>query len=95
MEKTLKRPWGDVKRCQAKSRTAGRQCRNPAMKGKRVCRIHGGLSTGPKSKEGLERVRQARIKHGKFTAEERRRQKQISSLLKEAKATIRKIAEMM
>ena len=31
-------------RCQAKSKRSGRRCKNPAMKGKRVCRLHGGLS---------------------------------------------------
>ena len=33
-------------RCQAKSKRHGGQCGGPAMKGKRVCQIHGGKSTG-------------------------------------------------
>lgn len=39
------------------------------MKGKARCRIHGGLSTGPRTKDGNERARQAVIKHGHYTKE--------------------------
>ena len=39
------------------------------MKGKARCRIHGGLSTGPRTKDGKEKVRQAVLKHGQFTKE--------------------------
>ncbi|WP_368373166.1 HGGxSTG domain-containing protein [Roseovarius sp. THAF9] len=42
--------------CGAKSKT-GELCEEPVVAGKRRCRIHGGLSTGPKTKEGRERVR--------------------------------------
>ena len=33
-------------RCQAKAKSTGQRCGNPAMKGKRVCYIHGGKSPG-------------------------------------------------
>ena len=36
--------------CKAQSKRTKLQCRAPAMKGKAVCRTHGGLSTGPKTK---------------------------------------------
>ena len=55
-------------RCQAKNR-AGNQCAKPAIKGKRVCRNHGGRSTGPKTPEGLTRIKGANTKHGRFTRE--------------------------
>lgn len=32
------------------------------------CRMHGGLSTGPRTPEGLERSRRARWKHGRRSA---------------------------
>lgn len=36
--------------CTARSKGSGQQCKNQAVKGKRVCRIHGGLSlAGPAS----------------------------------------------
>lgn len=44
------------RRCLAKTRSGG-QCQCPAMKGKARCRIHGGLSTGPRTKDGKERAR--------------------------------------
>ena len=33
-------------RCAAKSKRSGVHCQAPAMKGKRVCRMHGGKSPG-------------------------------------------------
>ena len=31
-------------RCKAKSKRTGKRCKNPAVRGKKVCRLHGGLS---------------------------------------------------
>ena len=59
-------------RCQAKNR-AGNQCAKPAMRGKRVCGFHGGLSTGPRTVEGIARIKEAASKHGRFTPEGRER----------------------
>ena len=62
-------PAGDlsqVPRCGAKNRK-GTACQCPAMPNGR-CRLHGGLSTGPKTAEGIERIRKARTKHGRHTA---------------------------
>jgi hypothetical protein len=33
------------------------------------CRLHGGKSTGPRTPEGLERMRQSKFKHGKYSKE--------------------------
>jgi hypothetical protein len=33
------------------------------------CRLHGGKSTGPKTEDGKRRMRQAKMKHGFYTAE--------------------------
>ena len=55
-------------RCQAKNR-AGNQCAKPAMRGKRVCGFHGGLSTGPRTVEGIARLREAASKHGRYSKE--------------------------
>jgi hypothetical protein len=33
-------------RCRAKSKRSGKQCRGPAVRGKRVCRMHGGAGGG-------------------------------------------------
>jgi hypothetical protein len=46
-------------RCRAKTRR-GTPCQCPAMTNGR-CRLHGGLSTGPKTAEGIECIRRARL----------------------------------
>jgi hypothetical protein len=58
-------PAGDYlrsPRCGARTRTGG-CCRQPAMANGR-CRLHGGLSTGPRTPEGLARCRATRLVHG-------------------------------
>lgn len=55
--------------CSAKSKRTGKLCMNIAMKNGK-CRNHGGLSTGPKTKEGKRRVaeaaKRANTKTGEF-----------------------------
>jgi len=60
-------------RCQATNRR-GTQCGKPAMKGKSKCRNHGGRSTGPKTPEGIERIRAALWKHGHRSLEGRKKE---------------------
>ena len=60
-------PPGDflkAPRCNAKTRR-GTRCQCPAMANGR-CRLHGGLSTGPQTAEGKERIRRAVTKHGRY-----------------------------
>ena len=54
------------KRCGAKTR-AGGICPKPAYKDSGRCHNHGGASTGPRTKEGRQRVSEAHLKHGHFT----------------------------
>jgi hypothetical protein len=55
------------RRCKAQSSRTKLQCAKPSLKGKAVCQFHGGRSTGPKSKEGKDRIRAAHWKHGEET----------------------------
>ena len=57
--------------CQAKSKRTKQQCRAPAIKGKRVCKTHGGKSTGPKTQAGRQRCADARTIHGNETRQAR------------------------
>jgi hypothetical protein len=57
------------KRCSAKSKRSGEQCKKPALRGKAVCEFHGGRSTGPKTAEGKARQRAAVLKTGDYTKE--------------------------
>ena len=52
------------KRCLAKTRR-GTPCQKAALKGKARCRLHGGLSTGPRTPEGKARSIAAHTKHGR------------------------------
>ena len=93
-------PWGgglrnwnrrgdlsEVRRCGAmtRRRTA---CAQPAMRKRRRCRLHGGKSTGPRTPEGLEASRGARLTHGVYSretkqllADKRRRWRELCALL--------------
>ena len=52
-------------RCGAKTRS-GTPCAKYPINGKRRCRLHGGLSTGPKTAEGKARIAAAQLKHGRY-----------------------------
>ena len=51
--------------CGAKTRS-GQPCSKFPVKGKRRCRLHGGLSSGPKTAEGRASIAAANTKHGRY-----------------------------
>jgi len=57
--------------CQAMSKRSRQRCKAPAMRGKAVCRTHGGRSTGPKTEVGRQRCAEAKTIHGRETREAR------------------------
>ena len=73
LEQTLTTLGGRVtcQRCQAKSKLTKLQCAAPALKCKRVCKTHGGRSTGPKTEAGRQRCAEAKTIHGRETREAR------------------------
>lgn len=74
-------------KCQAKSKRTGEQCGNYAIKGMRVCKFHGGLSTGPKTEEGRQRQHTSNWKHGmrsRAAIEERRQLREYVRQCKQA-----------
>src|SRR6516165_4888399 len=76
-------PPGDftkAARCGAKTRR-GTPCQCPAMTNGR-CRLHGGLSTGPKTAEGIERIRRAVTKHGKYSRQAKTKRAEYRALLR-------------
>jgi hypothetical protein len=50
-------------RCTARSKRSGQQCRGPAVRGKRVCRMHGAGGGAPSGKSN------GRYRHGGCTNE--------------------------
>ena len=57
--------------CQALSKRSKLQCKNAALKGKRVCRYHGAKSTGPITINGKQRCAEAKTIHGRETRDKR------------------------
>jgi hypothetical protein len=73
-------------RCGAKRRD-GSSCASPAMKNGR-CRMHGGLSTGPRTAEGLASSRRAKWKHGHYSADAK-------AARSEARQTVRLLRKLL
>ena len=69
-------------RCQAKSKRTKQQCRSPAIRGKRVCRIHGGKSTGPRTQQRINPCGAAKTLHGRETRAIRAKRQQALAGLK-------------
>lgn len=67
--------------CQALAKSTQQQCLRPATSGKRVCKLHGGNSTGPKTLEGRQRCAEARLVHGQETASNRKNRSLASARL--------------
>lgn len=78
-------------RCGARNR-AGEPCRAPAMCNGR-CRSHGGKSTGPRTQEGLRRLRAARTVHGFYGKEGRAFRHTIAALFAQGR-WLRLLAEV-
>jgi hypothetical protein len=76
-------------RCGARTRR-GNPCQSPAMANGR-CRMHGGRSTGPRTKEGLARSARARWKHGFYSVAERAVRRQGQMLLKDSLELLKRL----
>jgi hypothetical protein len=59
------------------------------------CRLHGGFSTCPKTPAGIERIRQANLKHGRYTAEVKAVRRQYRQLVKEARETLKQLRSQL
>jgi hypothetical protein len=59
------------KQCQATAKHSRVQCKKAALRGKNVCRTHGGASTGPKTAQGRQRCAEAKTIHGNETRAKR------------------------
>lgn len=79
-------PPGDptrAARCGAKTRR-GTPCLCPAMKNGR-CKLHGGKSTGPRTAEGIERIRRAVMKHGHYSQQAKAERAAYRKLLRDCR----------
>jgi hypothetical protein len=81
----------ETARCQARSKTSGHQCQKAAMRGKRVCRTHGGASTGPKTDAGRAKCAAAKTLHGWETRAKRAARASKLRELRELEATMKAV----
>jgi hypothetical protein len=56
------------------------------------CRMHGGMSTGPRTPEGLERARKARWRHGYYSAEAKATRRESRALIQALRYMIERLA---
>lgn len=74
-------PMYPMKQCKAKSKRSGKRCQNWAMHGKNTCRFHGGKSSGPRTREGLEKIKSSNTKHGFYSVENSTELKKMKQLI--------------
>jgi uncharacterized protein YjcR len=74
-------PMHQALRCHAKSKRSGLRCQAPAVRGSKVCRMHGAGGGAPKGNKNA-------IKHGEFAAETLALKKEIAALARMSRATI-------
>jgi hypothetical protein len=55
------------------------------------CILHGGRSTGPRTEAGLQRMRAAKTKHGRYSAENR----QVAAMIREMRREARRLVELV
>jgi len=79
----------NIRRCGAKTRRKT-ACMSPAMRNGR-CRLHGGLSTGPRTQAGIERIRLANTRHGGRTQAARAERIQVRELIRQARETLNQL----
>ena len=81
-------PERPLQSCCARTRK-GTPCQKPPLMGKTRCRLHGGLSTGPRTAEGKARIAAAHWKHGRRSRAFTEARKQIWADLRAVEARMR------
>jgi hypothetical protein len=76
-------------KCGAHTRRGG-PCQAPAMRNGR-CRLHGGLSTGPRTAAGIARIRRAVTRHGRHSAAAKAERMRVNRLYSEAREFLKKL----
>jgi uncharacterized protein YjcR len=71
-------------RCRARSKRSGLRCRAPAVRGFRVCRMHGAGGGAPRGNQNA-------LKHGAHSAESVALIAEVNSLASTARETLAKI----
>ena len=81
--------WPGI-RCLAKTRR-GTKCQSTAYKHNGRCRLHGGKSTGARTPEGLQRISEANLRHGRQTKEKLAAQRHSADVGRRVLAELKRI----
>ena len=79
-------------RCEALTRR-GTLCQRPARLPVGRCKLHGGASTGPRTKEGRARIAVLHTTHGRLTKEKRAEARLRAQVGREIRAELRDIEQ--
>lgn len=71
-------------RCHAHSKRSKLPCRNPAVRGKKVCRNHGAYAGAPKDNVNA-------LKHGKYTQEAISRRMEYRELMRQVRDLLEQV----
>ena len=81
--------WPGI-RCLAKTRR-GTECQRAAYKNNSRCRLHGGASTGARTPEGLKRISETNLRHGRQTKEKLAAQRHSANVGRRVRAELKRI----
>ena len=81
-------------RCGARTRR-GTACQRPAYKRNGRCGLHGGKSTGARTPEGLKRISDANLRHGRYTKDKLERQRRAAEVGRRLRAELRIIEQRL
>ena len=81
--------WPGI-RCLARTRR-GTECQRAAYKHNGRCRLHGGLSTGSRTQEGLQRISEANLKHGRQTKDKLAAQRHAAEVGRRVRGELKRI----
>ena len=81
-------------RCLAKTRR-GTKCQRAAFKHNGRCALHGGLSTGALTPEGLQRISEANLKHGRQTKDKLEAQRHAAMVGRRVMGELRRLEKQI
>ena len=81
-------------RCLANTRR-GTKCQRAAFKHNGRCAMHGGLSTGAHTPEGLQRISEANIKHGRQTKDKLEAQRHAAMVGRRVMGELRRLEQQI
>jgi hypothetical protein len=85
--------WPGI-RCLAKTRR-GTECQSAAYKHNGRCGLHGGLSTGARTQEGLQLISEANLKHGRQTKDKLAAQRHAAKVGRRVRGELRRIENQL